>query len=145
MGFFSAVKDAYKKSEAAVIVQNLIEENNRVVWFEENGNPAQFANTLVGRAWDAMPDVLSGKFGQRPHKLSIAAVALSRYIESLGLEHQSSVPLVFALGKILQQVQVNEAFFGFNSTDVHLLAEASNVFHKYAALSEPVFHDGFEV
>lgn len=76
MGLFSGVKDTYKKSEAAVVVQNLIEENVRDGWMESN-NPAQLANILVGRAWDAMPDVFSGKFGQRPHKISVAAIALS--------------------------------------------------------------------
>lgn len=131
MGLFSAVKDTYKKSEAAVVVQNLIEENVRD-GIMESKNPAQLANILVGRVWDSMPDVFSGKFGQRPHKITIAAAALSYGIQTLGIEHRSAPELAFALGRILSQVEVNGDFFGFNSTDENLLTAATSVFMQFA-------------
>ena len=95
----------------------------------DSNNPGQLANTMVGRVWDAKPYLFSGKFGQRPHKMSVAAVALSHSIDSLGFDHRSTPALAVALGKILSQVELNGTFFGFNSTDQALLSAAANVFH----------------
>ncbi len=67
--------------------------------------------------------------GQRPHKMSVAAVALSHSIDSLGFDHRFTPALAVAFGKILSQVELNGTFFGFNSTDQALLSAAANVFH----------------
>jgi len=126
MGFFSGIKDNYKKSEAAVVVQNLLEIQAKIGYFGHD--PAQSANALVQSAWDEKPDIFSGKFGQRPHKLAVAAIALSR---GLSLSHQNDphrMALLASLGKVLAEAHTNSGFYPFNNLDSTLLEAAGEVF-----------------
>jgi hypothetical protein len=131
MGIFSSIKSTYKKSEAAVVVQNLLEHQAKSGWFDMN--PASLANRLVAAVWEQKLDVFDGKFGQRPHKIAVAASALASGICLLEENDRNRYALVFSLGNILAEIEVNGTLYPFNSLDHHLLEEAASVFADVAS------------
>ena len=126
MGLFSGIKDTYKKSEAAVVVQNLLEIQVKIGCFSHD--PAVFANTLIQSVWDEKPDIFSGKFGQRPHKLAVAAIALSRALSTARQDDPHRMALLASLGKVLSESHKNAGFYPFNNIDLTLLEAAGEVF-----------------
>lgn len=126
MGLFSGIKDNFKKSEAAVCVQNLLEQQQRIGYF--TGNPANFANVIVQAAWDDRPDIFSGKFGQRPHKIAVTAVALSRALSVSREGDANRVALLACLGAALSEAHTNAGFYPFNNLDMTLIEAAGEVF-----------------
>ena len=63
MGLFTGLKSNWMKSEAAVvIIQNLLEKQSN--FGTCNLDAAKVANLSVGKAWETMPDVFNGNFGQ---------------------------------------------------------------------------------
>lgn len=123
MGFFKAVKDNFKKSQAAVVVQNLLEIQKKSILFDDD--PAKTANKLIGTAWDEYPYYFDGRFGQRPHKVSVAAFAFSNEISKLGFMAHNKSTYVICLGNILSEIEVNGRLYPFNSLDQELFEEAT--------------------
>lgn len=136
MGMFDGVRNTWRKSEAAVIVQNLLEI--QVKNGLSNLDPAETANKLVGVVWDSKPDIFSGKFGQRPHKISLAAAALVQgaYVYPAG--HPNHATVVLALGMILREVSINGSLYPLNSLDGTLLDAACAA---WALLAERISDD----
>lgn len=126
MGLFRSVKNTYKKSEAAVVVQNLLEIQANTGMLDID--PATAANQLVRSVWSESPHLFDGRFGQRPHKLSIAAVAFSRAITHLSDDDPLILSFMMALGKIMGEVSANGRLYPFNSVDEQLLDKALGVF-----------------
>ena len=126
MGLFSGVKDTFKKSEAAVVVQNLLEEQARIGFF--GLDPAKYASALIQSAWDEKPDIFGGKFGQRPHKLAVAAIALSRGLSLARQDDVHRMAILASLGKVLAEAHANAGFYPFNNLDSTLLEAAGEVF-----------------
>jgi hypothetical protein len=67
MGLFSGIMDTYKKSEAAVVVQNLPEHQARVGLLDVD--PGKLANRLISLIWDQKPDLFGRKFGEAAQNL----------------------------------------------------------------------------
>lgn len=88
MRLFGGIKDTYKKSEAAVVVQNLLEMQQKSGLFDSD--PASSATSLVDAVWTKNPHIFDGRFGQRPHKISLAASAFSNAIEVLEVGNPNS-------------------------------------------------------
>jgi hypothetical protein len=130
MGIFSGIKDNYKKSEAAVIIQNLLAQQAQVGLF--SGDPAKTANSLVENAWQAKPDMFNGGFGQRPFKLSVAAFSLALGAKMVDLYHEDRNPFMISLGSLLQEVEVNGALYPFNGIDNTLLEASMNMYMEMA-------------
>lgn len=130
MGLFGAIKNPYKKSEAAVVVQNLLEAQARAENFDLD--PASYANQLVAAIWDQKPDVFDGKFGQRPHKLTVAAAALAHGIQQLDSSDDNWPSLVLSLGNLLSELEVNGQLYPLNSLDHCLLRVAVSAFENAA-------------
>lgn len=126
MGLFSGIKDTYKKSEAAVVIQNLLEIQAKIGYFGDD--PEKSATALIQSAWDEKPDIFSGKFGQRPHKLAVAAIALSRGISISRQDEPHRMALFASLGKVLAEAHTNASFYPFNNLDSTLLEAAGEVF-----------------
>ncbi|MDZ5814537.1 hypothetical protein U4I65_05785 [Stenotrophomonas maltophilia] len=126
MGLFSGIKDSIKKSEAAVCVQNLLEQQQKIGYF--NGNPASYANSIVQAAWDERPDIFSGKFGQRPHKIAVTAVALSRALSLSSEGDPNRFALLACLGTAVAEAHTNAGFYPFSNLDMTLLEAAGDVF-----------------
>jgi len=130
MGLFSGIKSTYKKSEAAVVVQNLLEHQANVGLFDLD--PAKLANKLVENVWDSKSDVFGGKFGQRPHKITVAASALANGIELFDDEDLNRNALVLSLGNILSELETNGRLYPLNSLDHQLLEVSMSIFAKIA-------------
>ncbi|MHC9013829.1 hypothetical protein [Stenotrophomonas maltophilia] len=126
MGLFSGIKDNLKKSEAAVCVQNLLEQQQKIGYF--SGNPANYANSIVQAAWDERPHVFNGKFGQRPHKISVTAIVLSRALSLSSEGDPNRFALLACLGTAVAEAHTNAGFYPFNNLDMTLLESAGEVF-----------------
>jgi UDP-glucose 6-dehydrogenase len=128
MGLFGSIKDTFRKSEAAVVVQNLLEHQARVGLFDQNS--AAFANAIIEAVWQSKPDIFSGKFGQRPHKIATAAIALAS--ASARLTDENRMAVLISLGNVLSEVERNGPLYPFNSMDAHLFEAAGKVFVEAA-------------
>ncbi len=128
MGIFSGIKNTYKKSEAAVVVQCLLEHQVHTGLF--NFDAAKLATKLVGLVWDYKPDVFNGNFGQRPHKITVAAFALGNGIELFDESDINRNALILSLGNILSEIETNGGLYPLNSLDHELLAVSVSVFVK---------------
>lgn len=136
MGFFKGIKDNFKKSEAAVVVQNLLEEAAQMEMFQ--GSASKTANLIVGYAWDELSEVLDGRRGLRPHKITVAAVALARAInmEDADKAFSYSHTLAFCLSKIIAEVERNGVLYPLNQLDMKLLNAAGEIFAEFADATE---------
>ncbi len=126
MGLFGSVKSNWKKSEAATVVQNLLEHQAKYGFF--TSDPAKTATLLIAKVWDSKPDIFNGKFGQRPHKLSVAAIALSSAVDNLSPQNDDYSSLVIALGNLLQEWETNGTLYPLNSIDNELLKTSLQTF-----------------
>lgn len=122
MGLFSGIRNIYKKSEASVVIWNLLEHQANVGLF--NQDPAKLANKLVQNAFESKPDIFGGRFGQRPHKLAVAAFALANGIELFHDGDLNRHAIILSLGYILSELEINGRLYPFNSLD-HVLLESS--------------------
>ncbi|RCW85444.1 hypothetical protein [Phyllobacterium bourgognense] len=120
---FGAIKNTYKMSEAAVVVQNLLQISLRAGLGNPAADCAQMANNMVAIAWKDRPDLFSGKFGQRPHKISVAAAALAE-----GVKIKPLPGVILALGNLLTEVETNGRLYPLHSVDHVLIEEALKVF-----------------
>lgn len=131
MGLFRGIKSAYKKSEAAVVVQNLLERQARLGLLDRD--PAKLANELVGAVWDSKPDVFEGKFGQRPFKITVAASALANGIGLFKDGDPNRDALVISLGNILSELESNGRLYPLNSLDGELIESSLAFFSEIAS------------
>ena len=141
MGLFSGIKNNYKKSEAAVVIQNMLEELKRMGFFDSN--PAKVANMMVESAWQSRPDVFCGNYGERPHKLVVAAYSFAYAIESLKRDSQTRTTLGIPFGKLMAELLENGKMYPFNKIDYVLLDRAGGVFQKLLQEmeSDPLMQD----
>lgn len=130
MRLFRGIKDTFRKSEAAVIVQNLLEMQQRSGLFDHD--PASSATRIVDAVWKKSPHLFDGRFGQRPHKISIAASALSNAVDVLEVGNPKSNCFAMCLGNILNEVSVNGKLYPFSNLDMELLDTAARSFERFA-------------
>lgn len=135
MGLFSGFKDAYRKTEAALVIQNLLEHQSRIGFFD--GDPAHLSQHLISSTWNQKPDMFGGKFGQRPHKLSVAAISLAIGVASFGKHDRNRAVLLLSLGNILSELEVNGRLYPLNGVDFTLIDGAALVFSDPAEQYEP--------
>lgn len=128
MRLFGGIKDTFKKSEAAVIVQNLLEMQQKSGLFDND--PASSATSLVDAVWTKNPHLFDGRFGQRPHKISLAASAFSNAIDVLKVGNPNSNCFAMCLGNILNEVSVNGKLYPLNNLDMDLLDTAAKTFTR---------------
>ncbi len=126
MGLFGEIKNTYKKNEAAIVVQNLLEHQAKVGLFDLD--PAKLAKKLVEIVWNSKPDVFDGKFGQRPHKLTVAASALVNGIELFKDGDLNRNALILSLGNILSEIETNGRLYPLNGLDHQLLNVCMSIF-----------------
>lgn len=126
MNIFSRIKNIYKKSEAAVVVQNVLEHQVSVGFLHMD--PAKLGTKLVGTVWDSKPDIFNGRFGQRPHKITVAAFALANGIDLFDDEDRNRIALVLSLGNILSELETNGRLYPLNSLDHQLLEVSVSIF-----------------
>jgi hypothetical protein len=116
---FSGLKTMWRLNAASLTVRNLL---------ELHGCP--FAKDISCR-WVAevnaqKPDLFNGRFGQRPHKISVAAVALAQ-----GFTPEYDYAEGYAqgaIGTLLTEVAVNGWRYPFNGIDHTLLQLADDLY-----------------
>lgn len=127
---FRSLKDNWKKAEAAAVLEKLLEEQVALGLF--GSDPAKSANILVGKAWDAHPELFDGRFGQRPHKLATAAATLAMTLERLPETSSSRDALTVCLGRLLAAIAEHGVFLPLTALDHRLLDHAGEVFAAIA-------------
>lgn len=125
---FKRMWNNYKKAHAAVVVQNALTESRNIGLFSLD--PAFVANRLVGELWKKKTDVLEGKFGHRPHKLSIAAASLGDTIAMKDDWGANTKGIQLAFLKLMQEVYVNGDLYGLTATDFFVLEESREAFKE---------------
>lgn len=128
MRLFAGIKDTFKKSEAAVIVQNLLEMQQKNGFFDTD--PASSATHLIDAVWAKKPHLFDGRFGQRPHKISLAAAAFSNALDILEVGQPNSNCFAMCLGNILNEISVNGKLYPLNSLDIDLLDGAAKTLSR---------------
>lgn len=112
----------YKKSDAAVAVQKLLEHQAQLGWLD--ADPAQAAREYVQNAWDDKPQVFSGKFGQRPHKIAVAVYSLALASKSLNEQNNSDFSYtMIALGNAVSDIEASGSFYPLSNLDYSLIKE----------------------
>lgn len=116
----------FKMSEAAVVVENLLGQTYRGETFRLDCH--KLANKWVAMVYAQKPDLFSGKFGQRPHKISVAAIALANGIEETSHDSEAQSATIAALGIIITDLCANGRFYDFNGIDEALLNLADKAY-----------------
>jgi hypothetical protein len=133
MKLFQNVTSFYKKTNATIVVQNLLTiqvENGQF-----DADPALSARILVDQVWNKSPHLFDGRFGQRPHKISIAAAAFSNAIQDQEVGKLDRNSFAICLGKVLDNVAANGKLYPLNNLDMEHLDSASRV---YATVTEEI-------
>ena len=126
---FRAIKNNYKKSEAAIVVQNLLELQAQKGLFSMN--TGESANDLVRIVWDRTPHLFDGSFGQRPHKLSLAAAAFGNSLRILGVDNRNAQVFALCLAVILQELTVNRSLYPLNNSDHQILTQVASDLNRF--------------
>ena len=126
MKLFQNITSFYKKTNATIVVQNLLTiqvENGQF-----DADPALSARILVDQVWNKSPHLFDGRFGQRPHKISIAAAAFSNAIQDQEVGRLNKNSFAICLGKVLDNVAVNGKLYPLNNLDMEHLDAASRIY-----------------
>lgn len=133
MGFISNTINCYKGSEAALIVRNLLERQANLHCYDLP--PRATASLYVANVWEAKPDIYSGKFDQRPHRIIIAAKSLAHELTAMAVENINRQAVFVSLGNLLIEIESNGRLYPFNSLDEYLLEEATETYIAEANVS----------
>lgn len=119
---FKGIKDNFKKAEAAVIIENLLQTQIDSGVFETRLTVKNIANKMIQQAWDVKPDLLGGRFGTRPHKLSIALFAASVTVISTGNSKADSSSAfqevcLIIFSNLINELEVNGRLYKLSETD----------------------------
>lgn len=128
---FKSIKDSYKKAEAAVVIENLLQMQIDTGMFDTSVSIKELANKMIQNAWDVKPELLGGRFGTRPHKLSVAAFTVSVAIVSSGNSNSDSAShfqdvCFMMFGNIMNEIEVNGRLYNFSETDSVVIELAMN-------------------
>ena len=126
MNPFSGIKNNWKKAEAAVIVQNLLELFASSV--STSRDPMMHANEIVEDCWNKYSDAFSGKFGQRPHKLTVAFTSVMLRLSNIEEGSQESELLKKAAKEMRNEVLRNGSLYKMNSLDQKFLQVAVELY-----------------
>ncbi|MCE5232945.1 MAG: hypothetical protein ABFC67_07295 [Mizugakiibacter sp.] len=137
MAIFDGIRNNWRKAEAASIVQQLLEHDQKFGLVRRGA--ARYANELVGLAWQQSPHLYDGSRGVLPHKVAVAASALAHGAKAaIGRDPQDpeAYALVVCLGQILQDVEHHDYLYTLNRLDEHLLGSAAQTFSEVSEAIE---------
>lgn len=117
---FKAIKDIYCKSKAAAILGNLFQEQVEAGLFP-NCDTQELGRHCVDGGWKVKPDMLSGRFGTRPHDISVSTFSLATAIVDSHLNvNRDAVTVdqfIFAFTRIANEAQINGNLYHLTETD----------------------------
>ena len=132
---FSRAKTLWKMNEAALAVENLLRQHSTSGLFRVD--PKQCSTKWIAYVLHHEENMLSGRFGQRPHKISVAAFALAHGASDPGLGGDSMFVAWAALGTAIKEVAVNGSLYPFNGIDRTLMEHSEKVFWAKSAVYDP--------
>lgn len=106
MGLLGGLKNGFKKAEAAVVIQNVLDMQARQGIFPVKDSSG-LANRLIAQVWDENPGLYDGTRHPRPHKATRAAKALVE-----GLVRESNLRIKAALFSASSTVLGELAIYG---------------------------------
>lgn len=136
---FGRILSNYHLSAAAVVVQNLLEIHGSGGAIARNAGT--IANKLVGGVYNGDPALFDGKRGKRPHKLSLAAMALANGVKVMSNDAEGRSCFHLSLGTLLLQLASNPQDYALSGNDHFLLGLAEEVYLSGA--STPIM-DGID-
>ena len=128
---FAGLYSNYRLSSAAVVVQNLLEQHGRGGALARNA--ATIASKLVGRVYNEDPALFDGQRGKRPHKLSLAAVALAQGVKDMRENRDGQLCFHLSLGTVLLELTGKPQDYALSGNDRLLLELAQEVYLASAA------------
>lgn len=135
MGLFSGFKDNLKKSEAAALVETLLERHKAN--FGLSMPPGPLAHKLIDFTWNSAPEIFNGKLsGARPHKVSVAAYSLAcaaRGAKEKGSNEEMELAFSMCLGQMLSKIESSPEEFRFTDIDSRLLDQAQKTYVEIAS------------
>ena len=139
---FKSIKDNWHKSHAAVVIQNLLNDAAADGVFVHDA--AKVANAIVQGAWtDKTAHLFDGRFGQRPHKVSLAAACLSMSAAGMAQrnrhDHALMPAVMVSLGKLLNSIDAEGFLLPLQKVDEELIERAQRVF--FAVSQQTVEND----
>jgi hypothetical protein len=94
-----------------------------------DGAPGTLADQLVTQVWATKPDIFEGKIGPKPHKVSVAAIALASATHRAaqrGNEIQCGTYML-GLGLLLDDIARAAKKYRFHDVDLQLLDAATTM------------------
>lgn len=119
--------NTYRKSEAATVVQKLLEPVHQFGMFE--GNPAEAAREYVEAVWKDSPHIVEDASGNRPDAVPVAAYALALAAKNLfGRKDNNAYAVSIALGKALTGIQSYGASLREGKLNAHFINSAEHIY-----------------
>lgn len=132
---FGQAKNMFKMSEASVVVQQVLQAH--IAFGVPPFDPAEVARRLVAQVWHQKPDMFAGKFGKRPHKVSVAAIALAQGLREFGEGSEAQEIVRLALGAVMIDVATNGRLYDFSGVDGALLELAQKAYLEASETNQP--------
>lgn len=128
MGLFDGVKRTVRMSQAAAVVREVLDQVTKSGVLA--GDPQALTTRLVALCWAQQPDVFDGKFGNPPHKISTAAIALAAGFHEYRDQPEIRSTLLIALCEVMKEVELRGHLYPFHNLDVALLRRAEEAMVK---------------
>jgi hypothetical protein len=133
---FGRLYSNYRLSQAAVVVQNLLELHGHGGAVARNAGT--IANKLLTRVYEEDPAVFDGRRGKRPHKFTLAALALAQGVKVMKDDREGQLCFHLSLGTVLLEISGKPHQYALSEND-HLLLELAQEVYLAAALPpEPI-------
>jgi hypothetical protein len=121
----------WRLSEAAAVVQNLLKAHGSSGALARDAGT--IANKLVAWVYNGDPALFDGKRGKRPHKLSLAAVALAQGVRITTDDRERQLCFHLSLGTILLELTGKPHEYALSGND-HMLLELAQEVHLASAV-----------
>ena len=112
---FNTMKDNWRQSEAATIVQNLLEGQQQGGYYYDD--PATMATSLVSTVWQRRLDFFSSRLNTRPHKMTVAALSLAYGVSAYANDRTAQLAFITSLGSVLMELERNSHKYALTRTD----------------------------
>lgn len=123
---FGRLYTNYRLSLATATVQNLLSMHGQGNAIATNAD--EISGRLVAAIYVRNTPLFEGKLGKRPHKFSLAAVALAHGFETVAEDRDAQLCFHLALGTLLLEITGNPQKYALSSNDHALLGAAQEVY-----------------
>jgi len=123
---YKAHKLIMRKARAAVIIENLLEiQKVKRLYLKD---PKNEATNIIEEAWELKSDIMNDKFDFIPHDVSVACISIALRLKDYDYAKDKDFEaLINCLVIILDEVNVNGAFYKYSSMDYSLFEESLKI------------------